>query len=75
MTEQVTQEQVNEAFKSFKDLWDQAVIESGETESMFIALGLGTNMLAAYQEIKEEVESLGLVMPTLKEGLEVRFND
>lgn len=75
MTEQLTQKSINEAFDEFKLVWDEKVKDSGETESMFIALGMATEMLAYYQEIKEHAESKGFTMPVLKEGLEIKFND
>ena len=75
MTEQLTQESINKAFDEFKCLWDEKVKDSGESESMFIALGKGTEMLAYYQEVKEHVESKGFTMPELKKGLEIKFND
>lgn len=69
----LTQAGVNELFDEAKSVWDSMVKESGRSEEMFIALG-GSNVstfLAGYQQAKELVESEGLVMPTLVEGLTI----
>lgn len=70
---ELTQADVNEMFVEAKSVWDGMVKESGRSEEMFIALG-GSNIstfLADYQQAKDFVESEGLVMPTLVEGLTI----
>lgn len=76
--EQMTQEQVNEVFEAAKLEWDAMIEKSGLTETMFIALNPGkmaSTFLAGYQMVKEHVESLGLVMPVLREGVSVTVSD
>lgn len=76
--EEMTQERVDEVFKEAKEQWDAMIEKSGLSEDMFISLNPGkmaSTFLAGYQTAKEHVESLGLVMPVLKEGLEVTISD
>lgn len=69
----LTQTDVNEMFDEAKSVWDGLVKESGRSEEMFIALGGSdvSSFLADYQQAKDFVESEGLVMPTLVEGLTI----
>lgn len=76
--EQLTQEHVDAVFKEAKAEWDAMIEKAGLTEEMFIALNpgkLASTWLAGYQMTKEHVESLGLVMPVLREGLSVTVSD
>ncbi len=75
---EMTQETVDETFKAAKAEWDAMIEKSGLTEEMFIAINpgkLASTFLAGYQMAKEHVESLGLVMPLLREGLSVKISD
>lgn len=75
---EMTQETVDETFKEAKQQWDAMIEKSGLSEEMFIALNPGkmaSTFLAGYQMAKEHVESLGLVMPVLREGLSVKVSD
>lgn len=75
---EMTQEQVNEVFEAAKVEWEAMIEKSGLSEEMFIAINpgkLASTFLAGYQMAKEHIESLGLVMPVLKECLEVTVND
>lgn len=71
--EALTQAAVDAVFSDIKAHWDRMVAESGRTEQMFLALGGPevSDFLAHYQLAKEHVESLGLAMPTLVEGLSI----
>ena len=76
MTQELTQEKVNEIFTEIKQEWERSVYESGETEQMFIALdktGYVSSFMFSYQQVKEYVESCGLEMPALVEGLKVNI--
>lgn len=73
---QITQEDVDEVFLDIKAHWDSMVKESGKSEQMFIALGGSevAHFMMHYQTAKEHVESLGLVMPELVEGLTIKLD-
>jgi hypothetical protein len=74
MTE-LTQEEVNETCESLKKVWDANVAASGMSEQMFIILdktGFSSQFLYNYSLAKENVESMGLVMPELVKGITVR---
>lgn len=74
--EKLTQEKVNEVFKEIKAAWDARVATSGRSEKMFVALdttGFVVDFMYNYQLAKEHVESEGLVMPELIEGLIVNI--
>lgn len=78
MQEQLTQQEVDETCERLKKVWEEKVLESGKSEAMFIATdstGFVANFLACYQDAKENVESLGLVMPEVVKGVTVRFNE
>ena len=78
MSEEITQEDVDIAFKAIKEEWDSRVKESGVTQQMYIALdktGSASNYLAMYQQAKEQTEKLGLVMPVLIKGLKVTIEE
>ena len=73
---ELTQEKVNEMFAEVRSEWDKRVSESGRSEEMFIAMdstGFVAEFLYQYQRVKEQVESLGLVMPELVKGLKVSY--
>lgn len=74
MSEELTQEVVNEEAVKLRNLWNDKVAESGLSQSMFIVKnegGFATEFLSLYQAAKEHVESLDLVMPVIVEGVEV----
>lgn len=74
--DELTQEKVDEMFAEIKAEWDKRVKASGEREAMFIALdktGFVAEFFYNYQRAKEHVESQGLVMPELVEGLKVSY--
>ena len=72
--ENITQDQVNQAFKEITAEFNRMVDESGRSPEMFIALDdSAPEFLFYYQQIKERVESLGLVAPELVKGLELRI--
>ena len=73
MIDEPTQEKINEIFEVIKAEWDKLILESGQTESMAIALSKPgvTYFLAQYHDAKQEVEALGLVMPELVKGLKI----
>lgn len=69
---EVTQEEVNRTFNMIKEEWDSMVKASGKTEKMFVAIGDGApSFLYQHQQLKEQVEGLGLIMPVLVEGLTI----
>lgn len=73
MTE-LTQEEVNNVFESLKKVWDDHVEASGLSEQMFIILdktGFSSRFLYNYSLAKENVESMGLIMPELVKGVTV----
>lgn len=78
MNEELTQEIVNEEAANLRSHWEDKVTESGLSQSLFIAKnedGFATEFLSFYQAAKEYVESLGLVMPVVVEGVDVKVND
>ena len=72
---EITQELVDQTFIEMSELWLDKFEESGhKLVSSFIAEnkdGWAVQFLAEYQMAKENVESLGLVMPVLVEGVNV----
>lgn len=71
---ELTQEIVDEECGKLGDIWQEKVTDSGLSQSMFIATNedsFATEFLGFYQLTKEHVESLGLVMPIIVEGVEV----
>lgn len=75
--EELTQEIVDENFARIKAEWDKKVKESGMREGMFVVMdktGFATHFLYNYQLAKEHVESQGLVMPELVQGLKVSYS-
>ena len=75
---ELTQVDIDEAFKEIKTEWDRNVEASGQTDAMFIALdttGFASAFLHSYQVAKEVAESHGLVMPELVKGLEITISE
>ena len=73
---ELTQEVVDSVFVEIKAEWDRAVSESGQTENMFLITdrsGYTANFMHKYASAKEYVESKGLVMPILIDGLSVEI--
>ena len=67
MTE-LTQEEVDAAFLKIKLAWDKVVQESGMTEAEFIeadTTGCAKYYLSRQNELREQVESVGLKAPDL----------
>lgn len=78
MSEQMTQEHVNEVFALAKTEWEEAIKKSGLSEAMFIAKNeaqWATTFLAGYEEARKHVESLGLIAPVISEGLSVTVSE
>lgn len=78
MSEVITQDVVDDVFKTAKMEWDQAVGESGLDEKMFISLnrdGWALAFLGDYKFAKEQVEKQGLFMPVLVEGIKITWGD
>lgn len=77
MSEDITQEYIDEGFVELKSVWDNKVAESGLREAMFIITdqtGWVSQFLSDYDETKNNVESLGLTMPELVPGLVVNIS-
>lgn len=75
---ELTQEIVDEECDKLRDIWQKKVTESGLSQSLFIAKnedGFATEFLSLYQAAKEHVESLGLIMPVIVEGVEVKVDE
>ncbi|MCJ8292894.1 MAG: hypothetical protein MJK15_00675 [Colwellia sp.] len=72
-----TQAQVNEAFKDGQAAWDAEYRASDCLSiTMFCMQSKwALHFLAEYQEIKEIVESHGLVMPVLDKTITISFKD
>ena len=76
---EITQELVDQTFIEMSELWLDKFEESGhKLISSFIAEnkdGWAVQFLAEYQIAKENVESLGLVMPVLVEGVTIKLSE
>tara|TARA_R110002012_G_scaffold49804_5_gene128868 strand:- start:2829 stop:3113 length:285 start_codon:yes stop_codon:yes gene_type:complete len=75
---ELTQEVVDEEAVKLRNLWNDKVTESGLSQSVFIVKnedGFATEFLSLYQAAKEHVESLGLIMPVIVEGVEVKVDE
>ena len=75
---ELTQEVVNEECDKLSDIWNEKLTESGLSQDIFIATneeGFATKFLGFYQITKAMVESLGLVMPVIVEGVEVSIDE
>lgn len=77
--EEITQDMVNEIFIKMSTLWDDKFEASGhKLVASFIAEdedGWALQFLAEYQMAKENVESLGLFMPVLVEGINIKLTE
>lgn len=77
--EEITQDLVNEIFIKMSTMWDDKFEASGhKLVASFIAEdkdGWALQFLAEYQMAKENVESLGLFMPVLVEGVSIKLTE
>lgn len=76
--EEITQEIVDEIYKGAKAEWDTAVADSGHCEAVFIHQdvdGWASNFLVGYAMAKENVESMGLIIPDLVDGMKITLID
>lgn len=77
--EEITQELVDQTFIEMSSLWDDKFQESGhKLVTSFVTEnkdGWAVQFLAEYQLAKESVESIGLVMPVLVEGITVKLTE
>ena len=76
---EITQELVDEIFIDMSTMWDDK-FEASEHKfhASFVAEnkdGWAVQFLAEYQMAKENVESLGLIMPVLVEGITVNLKE
>ena len=76
---EITQELVDQTFIEISELWLDKFEESGhKLVASFVAEnkdGWAVRFLAEYQMAKENVESLGLVMPVLVEGITIKLSE
>lgn len=77
--EEITQELVDKTFIEMSEMWLDKFEASGhKLIASFVAEnkdGWAVQFLAQYQMAKENVESLGLVMPVLVEGITINLSD
>ena len=77
--EEITQELVNKTFIEMSEMWIDKFEASGhKLVASFIAEdtdGWALQFLSEYQMAKENVESLGLTMPVLVEGITIKLTD
>ena len=76
--ETITQETVDEIFKEAKAEWDAKVAESGHCEAVFIVQDedqWASGFLVGYAMAKENVESMGLTIPDLVEGMNITLTE
>lgn len=75
----ITQELVDRTFIGMSEMWLDKFEESGhELIASFVAEnkdGWAVQFLAQYQMAKENVESLGLTMPVLVEGISIKLSE
>tara|TARA_R110000737_G_scaffold20372_2_gene38731 strand:- start:5613 stop:5918 length:306 start_codon:yes stop_codon:yes gene_type:complete len=77
--QEITQEMVDKIFIEMSTMWDDR-FEASEHKihASFVAEnkdGWAVQFLAEYQMAKENVESLGLTMPVLVEGITIKLTD
>ncbi len=73
---EITQAQVDEAFRLTKDAWDGMLKESGKPLHMFVASDKkATQFLGQYEMIRQDVIAAGFDAPPLVEGIEVKVCD
>lgn len=79
MSEGINQELVDKTFIEMSTLWDDKFEASGhKLVASFVAEnkdGWAVQFLAEYQMAKESVESHGLVMPVLVEGISIKLSE
>lgn len=77
--QEITQELVDKTFIEMSTMWDDRFEESGhKLVASFVAEdkdGWAVQFLAEYQMAKENVESLGLTMPVLVEGITIKLSE
>lgn len=77
--QEITQELVDKTFIEMSTMWDDRFEESGhKLVASFVAEdkdGWAVQFLAGYQMAKENVESLGLTMPVLVEGISIKLSE
>lgn len=77
--QEITQELVNSTFIEMSEMWiDKFEASEHKLVASFVAEnkdGWAVQFLAQYQMAKENVESLGLFMPVLVEGITVKLTD
>lgn len=77
--QEITQELVDQTFIEMSEMWLDKFEESGhKLVASFVAEnkdGWAVQFLAEYQMAKEHVESLGLVMPVLVEGITIKLSE
>ena len=77
--QEITQELVDKTFIEMSTMWDDRFEESGhKLVASFVAEnkdGWAVQFLTEYQMAKENVESLGLTMPVLVEGITIKLSD
>ena len=80
MSEELTQELVDEMFITVQKEWDEKLKESGESSvAMFVAMdnsGWVSEFLTNYQDMKDYLPTVGLIPPVLKgaEDIKITFN-
>lgn len=76
---EITQELVDQTFIEMSEMWLDKFEESGHRlVASFVAEnkdGWAVQFLAEYQMAKEHVESLGLTMPVLVEGITINLSE
>ncbi len=80
MSEELTQELVDEMFITVQKEWDEKLKESGESSvAMFVAMdnsGWVSEFLTNYQDMKDYLPTVELIPPVLKgaEDIKITFN-
>lgn len=72
----LTQDMLNNAMVDFKKCWDKLLLDSGLSQTKFIAKGgVATQALAEYQASKEHIESEGVLeMPEFLAGITIKLD-
>lgn len=74
----VTQKMVDELYKEAKAEWDAKVADSGHCEAIFIVNDedeWASRFIVGYAMAKENIESKGLTMPALVDGMNITLMD
>jgi hypothetical protein len=66
-----TQVEIDEAVKEARLHWESMKKESGLSDLLFNVSKQASQFLGQYQMIKDEVESVGFLMPDLVDGIKV----